>query len=1415
MASNHHVPLFTTQAYPHDHALSSSPSGLFPIRAPPTLDDSDTENSVKINSYKFNSTSSNSYSDSDNEFLSEGFVSGEEGFETESERTFVSYPDDETVEEGRDSDESLRSRPFVANPGEETTETLMVEGEENVEIEEYVPLADPIVEYNPNLKRPIAQLSGDFDDDDDVVGFEEEVSGKEDVVFPVVVRVPGIGVLEEKIGVPRLKILGVEEKEEDQSLSSSDSYSPVSQSETFFEENALENPVWGKNLEAGDGFLGNIGEKLSVLKEYVNIAVLSGLVDDKCSGVTEEANAKFVASDQAIVEDEGRTRTDSMIHVVEPVKSIQTGKYVNFINEEDLVVDGIKHTILTGPGVNSAGDMCEISGDLGMVSDLTNPVTEKSINLKLFETDIGTAQGDDLSAVKHSSHLDGMKVDVAKVPMDRRSSEKSEVDVDYTVSLDQCSSSDKLHGQIEPEIDLGAVLHDRMDATMVEDRDNVVESNESQTAASTKFTESSPSQEIIYTENADLPRTMEGNNLKDGSYKKCSIPENMPRSNLNPEVRLDGEDERKHVLDKVAEEKSSSLDEDADGLVCGNSNTSKQSMNKLDHGVVPASLSGAESSQYHALRFDDQLVTDSDEEVDTDGKGGGQEILDSTALAALLEAAANARSDEGSVANFSADGSKVSKVYSVEHPVGLGSSLRPLRPSPQPNNPNILTPPEPTESVDSLNGEEKKKMEKIQQIRVKFLRLVQRLGRSPQDSIASQVLYRLVLAAGRHSSQAYSIESAERMAIQHEANGKEDLDFSLNILILGKSGVGKSATLNSIFGEEKVTTSAFEPATHSVKEIVGRIDGVKIRVFDTPGLRSSPMEQAFNQKILCSIKKFIKKCPPDVVLYVDRLDTQNRYLNDLPLLKSITSSLGSSIWKNAIVTLTHSASDPPDGPTGLPLSYEMFVAQRSHVVQQSISQVVGDLRLANPVSLVENHPLSRKDRDGQILLPNGQSWRPQLLLLCYSMKILSEVSNISKSQHPFDHRKLFGFRVHSPPLSHLLSSLLQSHAHPKLSSDQGGDGADSDIELGDLSDSDQEDDEYDLLPSFRPLKNAQIAKLSSEQRKAYFDEYDYRVKLLQKKQWKEELKRLREVKKKGKSEENDYSDMGEDGDQEFGTPETIAFPLPDMALPPSFDGDNPSYRYRFLEHTSQLLTGPVLDTYSWDHDCGYDGVSLEKNLAIAGQFPGGIAVQITKDKNKFNIHLDSSFSAKHGEFGSTMAGFDIQTLGKQLAYILKGETKIKNFKMNKTAAGVSVTFLDENVITGLKIEDQLAVGRRVVLVGSTGVAKSQGDAAYGANLEVRLKEKDYPIGQDQSTFSLSLMKWRGDLALMANLQSHFSIGRSSKMAVRVGLNNKQSGQITIKTSSSEQLQIALVGILPIVISIFRNIYPGFGKNSMN
>ena len=796
---------------------------------------------------------------------------------------------------------------------------------------------------------------------------------------------------------------------------------------------------------------------------------------------------------------------------------------------------------------------------------------------------------------------------------------------------------------------------------------------------------------------------------------------------------------------------------------------------------------------------DNENGMDLDEEVDSDREGERSQLFNSAALEALLKAVSGAGSEES--------------------PAGLGSSFHSLQPAPNPNRLNVFSSDirVEDESEDSLSEEEKKKIEKIQLVRVKFLRLVRRLGVSPEDTGVSKVLHRLAPVTGRHFSQTFSLElAAKRLAMQLEAEGKDDLDFSLNILVLGKTGVGKSATINSIFGMEKAMIGAFEPVTTTVKEIVGTVGGVKIRFLDTPGLRSSVMEQSINRKILASVKKFLKKFPPDIVLYVDRLDTRTENLNDLPLLRLITGSLSASIWVNAVIALTHAASAPPDGPLGSPLSYDNFVSRRSYVIQQCISEAVGDMRLMqpslmHPVSLVENHPLCQTNNYGERVLPSGLAWRPHLLLMFYSIKILSQAIPLLTPQKYVENRKLFGFGVRSPPLTYFLASLLQSHAHPKLSGDQGGGSDTVDSDIGNLSDSEEEEeDEYDQLPPFRPLKKSQIAKLSKEQRKAYFEEYDYRVKLLQKKQ----LKRMREMKKKGKDGGNDYARMEEDADQEDTSPADVPVPLPDMALPHSFDGDNPTFRYRHLEPTSQFLVRAIPGTHGWDHDFGYDALMLERSLAISGRFPADFEVQIMKDKKQFSMYLNSLVAMKHGENGSTMAGINIQNVGGQLAYILRGETKVKNSNINKATAGVTLTFLDGNVATGLKIEDQIAIGKRLVLAGSTGVVRSQGETAYGANLEVRLKEADFPIGQDQSTLGLSLVRWRGDMSLMANLQSQFFIGRSSQMAIHVGLNDKRSGQITVRISSSDQLQIALFGILPIAVSIFRSICPGFGaKNS--
>ncbi|PPD90706.1 hypothetical protein GOBAR_DD12365 [Gossypium barbadense] len=681
------------------------------------------------------------------------------------------------------------------------------------------------------------------------------------------------------------------------------------------------------------------------------------------------------------------------------------------------------------------------------------------------------------------------------------------------------------------------------------------------------------------------------------------------------------------------------------------------------------------------------------------------------------------------------------------HPAGLGRAAPLL---------------EPAARVAEENDETR---EKLQLIRVKFLRLANRLGQTPHNVVVAQVLYRLGLAEqlqGRNGGRvgAFSFDRASAMAEQLEAAGNEPLDFSCTIMVLGKTGVGKSATINSIFDEVKFGTDAFQTGTKKVQDVVGTVHGIKVRVIDTPGLLPSWSDQCQNEKILHSVKRFIKKTPPDIVLYLDRLDMQTRDFGDMPLLRTITEVFGPSIWFNAIVVLTHAASAPPDGPNGTASSYDMFVTQRSHVVQQAIRQAAGDMRLMNPVSLVENHSACRTNRAGQRVLPNGQVWKPHLLLLSLASKILAEANTLLKLQDT-PPGKPFATRARTPPLPYLLSSLLQSRPQVKLPEEQYGDEDGLDDDLDESSDSEDEP-EYDELPPFKRLSKAQISKLTKDL----------------------------------------PSEYGENAEEESSGASSVLVPMPDLALPASFDSDNPTHRYRSLDSSNPWLVRPVLDTHGWDHDVGYEGINVERLFVAEKKFPISFSGQVTKDKRDANVQMELASSLKHGEGKATSLGFDMQTVGKDLAYTLRSETRFSNLKKNKAMAGISVTLLGDALSAGVKFEDKLIANKQFQVVMAGGAMTGRGDLAYGGSLEAQLRDKDYPLGRSLSTLGLSIMDWHGDLAIGCNIQSQVPVGRSTNLIARANLNNKGAGQVSLRINSSEQLQLALIAVLPLLKKLF-------------
>ncbi|XP_022135187.1 uncharacterized protein LOC111007215 [Momordica charantia] len=205
---------------------------------------------------------------------------------------------------------------------------------------------------------------------------------------------------------------------------------------------------------------------------------------------------------------------------------------------------------------------------------------------------------------------------------------------------------------------------------------------------------------------------------------------------------------------------------------------------------------------------------------------------------------------------------------------------------------------------------------------------------------------------------------------------KQENVSTLTILVMGKGGVGKSSTVNSIIGERAVSVSPFQSEVPRPVMVSRSRAGFTLNVIDTPGI----IEGGYiNDQALEIIKRFLLNKTIDILLYVDRLDAYRVDNLEKQVIKAITDSFGKAIWNRALVVLTHAQFSPPDG-----LPYDEFFNRRSEALLKTVRSGASfnknDIQGSNiPVVLVENSGRCNKNEKDEKVLPNGTAWIPHLV----------------------------------------------------------------------------------------------------------------------------------------------------------------------------------------------------------------------------------------------------------------------------------------------------------------------------------------------------------------------------------------------------------------------------------------------------
>lgn len=175
---------------------------------------------------------------------------------------------------------------------------------------------------------------------------------------------------------------------------------------------------------------------------------------------------------------------------------------------------------------------------------------------------------------------------------------------------------------------------------------------------------------------------------------------------------------------------------------------------------------------------------------------------------------------------------------------------------------------------------------------------------------------------------------------------------TLTFLLLGRTGVGKSSTVNSFLGKDVCPVGDFEVTTQTFQIFETKINGVDCRICDTPGFADGTNKESQYLEI---IRREVGRV--DCVWFVTNLAESRIRSDEIETIRLITSFFGKNIWEKSLIVLTH--ADWVNSQ-----NYQHTLQERSRLLRERIyKETSTESALSIPTIAISNKKETTPDGD--------------------------------------------------------------------------------------------------------------------------------------------------------------------------------------------------------------------------------------------------------------------------------------------------------------------------------------------------------------------------------------------------------------------------------------------------------------------